>query len=291
MPYLIALGLSLAAHLLMILFISMAPLLIPAPTEVVEVEFVEKPQKVAESEKGRQRVRATEIPDEIKVEASNDMARFLSLEKVRVKQETRAAAIGMTENRANTPQQGKSGGKTQEGVSLYDQGIAIKQEMDQWKKDDTGRNQQEFGLSTVGEVLPDDVKIGGFTALNSDRYTYYTFFARIEEQVRYRWESEVKDVINRVVPAELRGVHTQWITHTQIYLKPNGEFHSAAVMKESGIHGFDRATVTAFREAKMFPHPPKEMVGPNGLIKLEYSFYVNFDPQALAARRSGRSVN
>ena len=43
-----------------------------------------------------------------------------------------------------------------------------------------------FGGSTSGEHIP-FVEEGSFTSLNTDQFLYYTFFRRVNEQIRYRW--------------------------------------------------------------------------------------------------------
>lgn len=166
--------------------------------------------------------------------------RFLSEEKQTVKQETRAAASGMTENRAPetldlkpsrpAPAQAQvaqgaknSSGDVAQGAraprerlpevvpnSIFEEGlgdISVKREL-QASSDQARRGQPESqelilpsdprrnrGVSTTGEQLPQDIQIGDFTALNTDRFVYYTFYARIEEQIRHRWVRYVKAAI------------------------------------------------------------------------------------------------
>ena len=72
-----------------------------------------------------------------------------------------------------------------------------------------------------------------------------------------------------------------WVTGIDIWITPDGRFHSAHIMKESGIKKFDTAAAAAFREAGMFPNPPQEMVEDDGYIHLKYSFNVRFQPSTL----------
>ncbi|MNT09220.1 Gram-negative bacterial tonB protein [compost metagenome] len=141
------------------------------------------------------------------------------------------------------------------------------------------------GVSRVGESLPTDVSVGSFTALNTDRYTFYTFYARIEELVRFRWETQVGRAIdsfdrNTLLQASDRN----WITQVEFILDARGELKQAIIMKSSGIKQFDMAAVNAFKEARIFPNPPRELVEEDGYIHLKYSFNVNYRPPAMAGR-------
>lgn len=83
----------------------------------------------------------------------------------------------------------------------------------------------EKGFSTSGESMPDDVKFGDFTALNTDRHLYYTFYARIEEGIRPRWESYVRSLIYgyETGARKLSGGET-WRTKLEIILDREGNF-------------------------------------------------------------------
>jgi TonB family protein len=127
------------------------------------------------------------------------------------------------------------------------------------------------------------VSVGSFTALNTDRYTFYSFFARVEDLVRFRWETRVRTAIDNYDRGYVLGVIGQknWLTSLDIWLTKDGRFHSAHVLKESGIPGFDQAAAMAFKEAGMFSNPPAEMVEDDGYIHLRYNFNVRFRPSAV----------
>jgi hypothetical protein len=133
------------------------------------------------------------------------------------------------------------------------------------------------GVSTSGELLPSDVKIGDFTALNTDRFTYYTFYARVEEQIRHRWVRFVKAALYGGGDVPIG--RTDFMTNLEIVLNRRGEFVRAIIHQESGSKDLDSAPVLAFREARMIPNPPREMLKPDGTIRLLYSFHVDQVPQ------------
>ena len=141
----------------------------------------------------------------------------------------------------------------------------------------------ERGMSTVGEALPDDIKFGDFTALNTDRHLYYSFYSRIEEMVRGRWVNYARAVIYGI---ENGSEHIQgrasFTTQLEIILDKEGTFSRAILHSSSGSKGLDSAPVQAFRDAQQFPHPPAEMVKEDGTIHIYYAFSVNMVPRYAA---------
>lgn len=285
--------LSLWIHFTLVVLLNLGatyiPRLFPPKTyERIEVEIVDSQNETTSKEK--QIVRQAIAPDKIKVEESEDPLTFLSEQSQRVKQQTQALLKGMTKNRANQP--------TPEPTEIPE-----KRETSQVRpssKGDLGAFAPEYrktpqvqreaaidsGMSTIGEALPQDVAIGSFTALNTDRYLFYSFYSRIEELIRFRWESAVRRSIDTTPPNSFKyNPSGYWTTHLEIWIKPNGEFHSSHLMKESGFKAFDQAAIQAFIQAKLFPNPPKEMVESDGLIHLKYSFRVNYEPKVLVRSR------
>lgn len=268
-----ALFISIAIHFLLALLVERMPA--PAPkSDNVTIEIVP-----AEKFQNRQQiVRDHLVPDKLKAEESEDPLKFLSEKTQRVKKQTQAAVNGMTKNRGQDNPAKKANSQTQQdprqpgGMDAY---------APQYKTLPSLAEGSDAGVSTIGESLPNEVTIGSFTALNTDRYLYYSFYARIEDLIRYRWESAVQRTIDSTPPSQFNNVRNSWVTNLEIWLKSNGEYHSAHLMKESGIKGFDQAAVQAFIQARLFPNPPKEMVESDGLIKLKYVFRVYHKPTVL----------
>ncbi|MDX9730415.1 MAG: TonB C-terminal domain-containing protein [Bdellovibrionales bacterium] len=241
----------------------------------------------------QQVVRQTELPPEaLALEDTKSKRRFLSQERQTVKQESQAAASGLTENRSNqSPSQAstssQAGPRTklpevrpenildQTGADLFAHGeaLAAPTRMQQNGLLMPGDPRRKRGFSTNGERLPDDIQIGDFTALNTDRFVYYTYYARIEEQIRHRWVRYVKAAIygGGDLPSGRRDFKTQ----LEIVLNRSGEFVRAIIHEGSGSRDIDAAPILAFREAQRIPHPPREMVKDDGTIRLHYSFHVD----------------
>lgn len=264
----------------------LAPKYNPHPPETVEVSLFPEGQILeALTPKKKQVVRHAFVPEKLKAPDDETLARFLSEKKQRVHEETQAAQTGMTANRSN---QGLS---TQKQTSSEKHNPHAKNmDKDGYQQVDISKDLQEMnrfdnGMSTIGESMPRDMKVGSFTALNTDRYLFYTFYARMEELIRYRWETKVQQAIHNFDGQTLlQAGDRNWVTHVEFLLDKNGFLRQALIMKESGIHAFDAAAVNSFKEARVFPNPPPDMVQEDGYIHIKFSFTVNYLPPTLVNR-------
>lgn len=247
-----------------------SPVLSSQKPNTVEVEIRNQPSK-----EDLQVVRETSIPEAQK-SLDDALARFLSAKKQRVVLETKAKESGMTRNRTQnnfeTPKKYTQAGKDFSGYKPVDFSKALRE--------------KDKGLSTVGEALPTDLAVGSFTALNTDQYQFYSFYARIEELIRFRWETNVRSALELFDRRNLlqRVGERNWTTQAVFILNRQGKLQKILMMKESGITSFDQAATSAFQEVMLFPNPPDEMVEADGLIRLKYSFNVHFDPKTMATR-------
>lgn len=285
----IALFCSLALHLSFFGGVMwLAPLFESKPPEVIEVTLDPEGMILdALTPNKKSIVRQALVPEKIKASEDEDLARFLSEQKQRVREETRAAQSGMTSNRSGQ-------GPAQPKAPFSSPSAAKKEssvlDKEGYKPMDISKELQEMnrftdGASTVGESLPTDIKVGSFTALNTDRYLFYTFYARMEELIRYRWESRVQNALNSFDRATLMQLgNRHWVTHVEFLLDKKGFLQKALIMKESGVPPFDLAAVNAFKDAKVFPNPPQEMVQEDGYIHIKFSFTVNYNPPTLVNR-------
>jgi hypothetical protein len=255
-----------------------------APTEISIIEHPES-----------HFVRDTEVDPHL-LEENTKKTNLVSAHQVRVKQQTQAQKTGLTANRQQAPE--KTNYRTlKELTSLKasHQTDPLKSESKNDPEILTASDRKFFendvkkelakGISTSNQILNrDDIKFGNFTAMNTDRYLFYSFFSRIEDRIRSPWEDQVEQAMSQYRAKLISQIRSNWVTEIEINLKPNGEFHSAHVLKESGIKGFDEATIKPFVEAQIFPNPPKELIKPDGLIHLIYSFNVVYDPKGLVYR-------
>lgn len=253
------------------------------------IEIVDKKTSeefLKKSKNAKQIVRDTLAPDNLKDDSENTLAKFLSAKTQRVLNEVRAKENGMTKNRQELVKQewknklSKNSEAPTKKIPIVDKdGYQAFNSPKEFKRFAEG----ETGPSTLGEDMPKEMAVGSFTALNTDRYVYYTFYARIEELVRFRWESKVQQALDQFDRSYLISVigKNRWLTQIEFWLTPDGKFHSAHILKESGIAKFDQAAVFAFRDAQQFPNPPKEMVDRDGFIRIIYAFNVHYSPNVL----------
>lgn len=270
-----ALTASLIVHVLMLFWLS------HTETPVDRNNYKEFEVVYQESDKKKQQmVEQTEVPVDklLQVKPEEKNADFLSEKTVRVKEELQAKNSGATANRAPRPM--KKFVRRQKSQNENEFGS-------QPKRNSAEAPQWNPGFSTNDDALPANIRIGDFTALNTDAHLFYTFFARIKDQIRYRWVERVENVIQSTNVGELRN-HNQatWQTYIEVVLDTEGRYLGATVMKPSGLPGFDKAAVLAFRDGAPFPNPPHELVKNDGRIYLEYAFQVNWDPSRVTFKQN-----
>lgn len=294
----LAFALSLIVHLILVAIVLFVP---KDWIQIMSTPFVskipiEKPSLIEvvlnERKDSQQIVRQADAPTNMLDNESMDPARFLSERKQRVVLETKARETGKTQNRQNSMpryqrellqnkirEQLKTLSKDEDGDIVLKPKSQTKdyEPMELFPKD-------QFMNSTLGEVLPDNVSIGDFTALNTNQYQFYTFYARVEDLVRFRWEGYVRNAIDlfdrrRIIKSIAQ---KSWVTQIEFLIDRDGHLKKAILLKESGIPQFDQSSVKAFEDAKVFPNPPKEMIQDDGYIHLRYSFHVYFNPSYMA---------
>jgi len=315
MRYFRALILSLAFHaIVLLLFWLLAganpAALAPKPPTVVELmetpELAKRPHQAAKDEK--EFVRKAEVPEELLSKQKRD-SRFASEDEQWVLQEQQARQSGLTANRSPSVGESKRQSEprprikkpldfkpdsTLEKLAEKEfetsgdgdvEAPAKKQHVVNSNKplDFSRFGSVERGMSTVGETLPEDIKFGDFTALNTDRHLYYSFYSRIEEMVRGRWVTYARAVVYGIENGseKIQGRAT-WTTQLEIILDKDGTFSRAILHSSSGSKSLDSAPVQAFRDAQQFPHPPPEMVKEDGTIHIYYAFSVNMVPRYAA---------
>lgn len=211
--------------------------------------------------------------------ALNELKRkadFLSRETRRVREQMVARKTGRTQNQAPTAR--RAFPKPQEATDLNGNQPAFNHQ----------RVAERVVLSdsTLAEHIP-DVKRGGFTSLNTDQFMFYTFYARINEQIRNRWVSNLRAFSDSTGPHELnRLAQREQITELEILLDKDGNYKKTIVHRRSENHQLDAAAAYAISHAAPFLNPPSEIVAEDGFIHLYYQFHVQWRPQYVAGPRN-----
>lgn len=282
---------SILFHLILVLAFYWSPKILPPtafltpyktqlPVEKKSIEFI-----ILDDSQTQQVIREAIPPEDQLDKTSKEKAKFLSADTQRVLLETKAKLTGQTANRPNLPkyQQELLERKIKKVETQVEK---IKNELNALNEKNNSGYQpmnllpdQRFGQSTIGEALPENISIGAFTALNTDRFQFYTFYSRVEDLVRFRWESQIKNSIEYFDRFNLLKTLAEkdWKTEIEFLIDAKGNLVKSIIIKESGVNKFDSSAIKAFEEARVFPNPPKEMLRPDGFIHLRYGFVVNFN--------------
>lgn len=116
----------------------------------------------------------------------------------------------------------------------------------------------------------DDAESGDFTALNSRKWKYASFFNRLKRRVAQSWHPD-KVYLRRDPTGKVYGQKDR-ITVLRVSLDPSGALAKVYIQKQSGVDFLDDEAVRAFREAGPFPNPPRALVE-DGLITFSFGFH------------------
>lgn len=216
-------------------------------------------------------------------DTSEGKAAFLAAQTQRVKSQTQARFTGLTQNREfpTRPSMSQKQEAPQQEVVTSEQGTVSISATDRLNRE------LAKGISTISESLPDNIKYGDFTSLNTDQYLFFSFFSRIAPRIRFHWESGVERTVEALTFRNFNiNEEKTFVTEVEVRLDSQGYYRGVSVYRSSGIPGLDEAVVRAFELSTPFINPPQEMVKEDSLIHLYYSFRVYFSPQ-LFARPAG----
>jgi TonB family protein len=238
--------------------------------EVTQIEIIDAPQKDSlqdKLEKTKQMIKQLKANVEVLSDAKK-IARFDSEQTQRVKKETKASQLGVTQNASSVTVTAPKQNEDNDG------------DMPEFTK--ARPNVQQMPVtqnSSISSNLPIDIENSNATNLNTDANTYYSFYSRVEdlfyvrwvERVRYYWDRISYDYKKNVLSGKV------WSTTVEIWLTSTGEFHSAYIKQPSGYKAFDESAVFSFKDARFFPNPPKAKVEADGFVRLRYRFNIYVD--------------
>jgi hypothetical protein len=127
---------------------------------------------------------------------------------------------------------------------------------------------------TGDQALNDDsLPVGAENMLNTVESVYYSFYARIYEQIGPLWQSRVRDVVYRKrLPAG------DYITRVDVVFDSEGNFVEARILDSSGVPELDQVVPAAWARIPRFPNPPRGLIQPDGKIHTGWGFNVRIDP-------------
>jgi hypothetical protein len=127
-----------------------------------------------------------------------------------------------------------------------------------------------------------DLEAARKLALNTQKIQFAGYLNRIRRLVNFYWSQNVKNMPNSV-RATLRRPTYQ--TSVFVVLSDDGVLESLELIKGSGSRHMDLAAERAFHLAGPFPHPPAEMLAPDGRVYLpDFEFTVTVGAGGGSAR-------
>lgn len=207
-------------------------------------------------------VKDLDIPEQLKTigEREESSEVFFSKKTQRVTKQQRALILGPTQNVFSLKNKTKN--------------LDLKSEAQLLKPSHLAENVYN-GMSQIELLLPKDMDVGSFTVLNTDKLTYYSFFERVNNQIRFPWNNRIKESKSQIDKKEIQILARQVaVTHLVIVLSHSGVVQEIFLIKSSGIKQFDEAAALTFWEAKQFKNPPQGLREEDGNIYLRYQFSV-----------------
>ena len=241
------------------------------------------------------RINPVEIPheqivDEIEKSTNNEApenTRFLSKNNKKVEQETKARNVGPTKNQNSVPPALNPDNQSAQvkGIDKDTMLLSIRKPNAELKTAEKKPEQKldmslmerslaSLNPSATDDYLP-DVEESNETLLNTKQFLYYSFYARIKEQLRMYWGQHLKKAFDqRYQTGGQPLVDRDLITKLTIQLRNDGELKRVFIVSSSGYADVDEAAVKAFEQASPFPNPPSGMVERDGSVKLRWDFIV-----------------
>lgn len=208
-----------------------------------------------------------------------DKAKFLSRTTQRVRDQQVARKVDQTRNRS---QQEQPRSESRE-IDLNKTPLETTDGISDFSQQNNRQLQVQLEESAISEYIP-EVKQGGFTSLNTDQFIFYTFYARINEQIRNRWVQNIRDFTNQNPPMVLdRLSRANQVTEIEVLLNSEGNYVKSIIHRKADHPGLDQAVAKSFVMAQPFQNPPLEIVEKDGYIHLRYSFHLTWSPRSMAS--------
>lgn len=249
-------------------------------SQPVEIEFIDKNAKTPQTI-----VKDTEKDADV-FDKLKDQANYLSKLTKRVKEEMTVKKETDLQ-KANTPQVPNLNPQMkleppQQSRRSRNAGMQAQERGETEQKRGEGMRQSTLPPMMLSERIL-GLKSGGFTALNTDQMTYYTFYERVNEQVRNRWVGRVRQFLSEKTYADLEALSKfQRATQVELILNARGEFVQTVLHRSSGDRGLDQTHIQSLIAALPFVNPPRGMLEADGRIHMFYHFFIEFGPPSLS---------
>jgi len=128
------------------------------------------------------------------------------------------------------------------------------------------------------------ISFGAENLLNTSEARFYSFYSRMYDTVGPIWRGLARAAVESNL--EQRSRDGEYTTQVDVAHRADGTFSHATVTAASGTAEFDRIAADCWRRAGAFPNPPRDLIGPDGLIHTGWTFKVYVGAQWGALERS-----
>jgi TonB family protein len=285
-------GLSILAHILLLLILYRTPLLsdFQVPDNTVFVDLDKLPPLSQQQTASQEQSKAKQI---VESEAADNNrkskdAKYLGERDQAVDEETKAKQVDLF-RKGGAPSKAGTGG--QRALTLKNLAPTAKAftpptkaEIDGWKQQQQQQQAAQKQENMGGEKAADnagsasndylkDVKEGNRTLLSTKEFVYFGYYRRIREKLEVAWNTKLRSTLGDYVYGgrHLAADHN-YVTGLIVVLDRYGKITAVQVLQNSGAHDLDQAAVDAFNEAGPFPDPPSGLVDADGTIKIRWDF-------------------
>jgi protein TonB len=212
-------------------------------------------------------------------------ARFMSDHNIQVEKEQRAKIENVI------PQPGRAGPKAEESRPKEEQkpkpekqnqtvpklgnlGVPFRlNEKPPVKEEYKESEQAQHGGDDAGDqaIRDRNLPVGSENMLNAQESVYYSFFARLYEEIGPIWQSRIRSTVpsRRLGPGE-------YLTSVDVVLDSEGNLIAVHQLQSSGVPEFDQAVQDSWRRIGRFPNPPSGLLK-NGEVHTGWTFSVQLD--------------
>jgi outer membrane biosynthesis protein TonB len=135
---------------------------------------------------------------------------------------------------------------------------------------DQARQAQAAQTEGGQQYLQDSAPEGDQNILNTQESVYYSFYARLYDQIGPIWQSNVRSVMGRqrLQPGE-------YITQVDVVLLRDGTLKEVRILQSSRVRELDQIVPESWARVGNFPNPPKDLVNPQGEVHTGWTFHVH----------------
>jgi len=271
--------LSLLLHFSIYTVVEYAPAL-KKPIELTEVEIIDPNENAKNAQNRDFEKPIIKNSAETKPQDIDKPADFIAEKYQRFEKQTRVDKNGVFQNAAPQLQkqtQKNSTDQMKKPASEQKPQNGDTPEFAQAVQNNTQTLQQQFNTQTSSSPydLPRDINLGFATNLNADSHIYASFYNRVIDLFYVRWSQNLNYIFDRLpidIKRQLSGKN--WSTELEVFLNSEGVYQKGFILKNSGFKPFDEAGLNAFKDAKVFPNPPRGKIESDGFVKLKYRILV-----------------